>query len=67
MLKGKLSGKQNGFRGGKLNIGVINEVFDIFSTAQQKNNYSRPVVILAILGVNKAFNSIRGADVLNGN
>lgn len=64
-LKGGLSKRQHGFRPGKSTIGAIKDVVDVFSAAQQRNSYSKPVVLLATLDVKNAFNSLRWTDVLN--
>lgn len=64
-LKGGLSKRQYGFRPGKSTIGAIKDVVDVVLAAQEKNHYSRPVVLLATLDVKNAFNSLRWTDVLN--
>lgn len=62
--RGGLSKRQHGFRPGKSTIGALNDVVDVVLAAQEKNHYSRPIVLLATLDVKNAFNSLRWKDVL---
>lgn len=62
--RGGLSVRQHGFRPGKSTIGAIKDVVDVVLAAQEKNHYSRPIVLLATLDVKNAFNSLRWGDVL---
>lgn len=61
---GGLSKRQYGFRPGKSTMGALKDVVDAVEASQQKNPFTRPVVLLATLDVRNAFNSLRWNDVL---
>lgn len=61
---GGLSDRQHGFRPGRSTIGALKDVVDAFEAAQQRNHFSRPLILLATLDVKNAFNSLRWPDVL---
>lgn len=61
--KGGLSDKQHGFRPGRSTVGALRDVIHAFEAAQQKNHFSRPLILLATLDVRNAFNSLRWTDV----
>lgn len=62
---GGLSEQQHGFRRGRSTIGAIAEVVKAFQSAQQRNHYSRRIVLLATLDVRNAFNSARWGSILS--
>lgn len=62
---GDLSDRQYGFRRGRSTIGAIKEVVNAAQIAQQGNQYSKKIVLLATLDVRNAFNSARWSDILN--
>ena len=55
---------QYGFRTGRSIIGALKDVIDTVEVAQTVNNFSRPVILLAILDIKNPFNSLRWTDVI---
>lgn len=62
--RGDLSPKQYGFRKGRSTLGAIGEVVRAAKSVDQRNHYSREIVLLATLDVRNAFNSVRWTDIL---
>lgn len=60
---GDLSEMQFGFRKGRSSIDAVQEVIKIFEAAQEKNHYSRKIVVLITFDIKNAFNSMRWTDM----
>jgi hypothetical protein len=61
---GGLSNRQYGFRPGRSTICAVNEVVRTFQEAQRPSHRSRKLIILALLDVRNAFNSVRWVDMI---
>lgn len=62
---GGLSERQHGFRPGRSTIGALEDVVKSVEIAREKNNFSRPVVLLATIDVKNAFNSAKWDNMID--
>ncbi|XP_018792198.1 PREDICTED: uncharacterized protein LOC108970924, partial [Bactrocera latifrons] len=62
---GGLSERQHGFRPGRCTIGAVEDVVRSVEEAHRKNNFSRPIVLLATLDIRNAFNSAKWANMID--
>lgn len=61
---GGLSSQQHGFRPGRSTLGAIQDVVSSVEAARSGNSSTQKIVLLALLDVRNAFNSMRWADLI---
>lgn len=62
---GGLSERQYGFRAGRSTIDAVQNVVEVMEKAENHNHHSRRIVLLVLLDVRNAFNTLRWEDVIN--